>query len=484
MKNYNETSIISNIYFESLKKIPGLDIEKMLKCFDNEKMSGVRFNTNKINLNDVTTKNSQKFLYKCNIDCKLSQINWCKTGFYFDNNVRLGKNLFHEMGLYYLQEPSAMAPAEFLNVQPDDVVLDLCASPGGKTTQIAEKLNKGSGFLISNEIIPQRAKVLAENVQRLGFNNVVVTNHSPKDLEKHFVCYFDKILVDAPCSGEGMFRKNNNAILEWDENLPINCAIRQKEIVESAYKMLKSGGTMVYSTCTFSLEENEEVIKFLLDNHKDLIICDIDHKKFNFDFGIDIDKKNNLTKCARLYPYNIDGEGHFFAVLKKQNNIENQNINLLYTNNNTLKNRKKINKNSKNEQKNQQNIKIFEDFEKKYLNTKFNKFVSFGELLYCNCPLDLDKLKVNSVGLFLGEVKNNNFIPSLHLAHFLTKDQCKNVYELNEFDAKKYLEGYELDANISNGWVLLTYKDITLCFGKCVNNKIKNHYPKNLRKKI
>ncbi|HAJ77447.1 MAG TPA: RNA methyltransferase [Clostridiales bacterium] len=467
-------------YYESLNQIPNLNVEKLLNCYNDDKKNGVRFNLRKLDNLEINEENLENFLKKFNISCSLKQIDWCKTGFYFDKEIKLGKNLLHEMGAYYLQEPSAMAPVEFLNILPSDVVLDLCASPGGKTTQIAEKLNFDNGILISNEIVQQRAKTLVENVHRLGFGNVIVTNHSPKDLENKFKNFFDKILVDAPCSGEGMFRKNAEAITEWNENTPKLCMNRQKEIMESAYKMLKCGGTMVYSTCTFSIEENEMVVNYLLSNHSDLELISIDHKKFNFDNGIEISGISCLKNCARLYPYHIDGEGHFFAVIKKKKSDVNKNENMLLD----CKNDKKISKKQQNLHKNKEKIEIFKQFEKKYLNFCFDNFVVFDDDIYANSTLDLNGLKVLSTGVYLGRCIKNIFTPSLHLSHFLKPEQCKRVFDITESDAKKYLEGYELITQIDDGWVLLTYGGISICFGKVSQKKIKNHYPKQLRKKI
>lgn len=472
-------------YIEHLKKIPNLNVEKMLKCFEKEKKSGVRFNIKKIDKDEKIAENLQKNLKKYALNCVFLPILWCNTGFYYNNAERLGKNILHELGLYYLQEPSAMAPVEFLDIEKENIVLDLCASPGGKSTQIAQKLV--DGFLIANEIVPTRAKTLCENIQRLGISNTIVLNHSPKELEKRFENYFDRILIDAPCSGEGMFRKNDDAITEWTETSPISCASRQKEIVESAYKMLKSGGKMVYSTCTFSLEENEEIIKSLLDNHNDLEITPINHEKYNFDYGIDIDETKRLKNCARLYPYNIDGEGHFFAVIHKKNiknKIENIKNKDAYIDTNFKKNNKKITKISQKTQNNHQKIKIFEDFAKRYLNISFENYYNFGDYLYANCMIDLTGLKCLNAGIFLGETKKDYFIPSWHLAHCLTKNDFKEVVEVSEDEAKKYIEGLGLDTKHDDGWVLLCYKDLPLSFGKCVAGKIKNHYPKHLRKKL
>ena len=460
-------------YIDSLQNVTNLDIEKLENSFNQTAKKGVRFNTKKLPFDEISTENIKDFLSQCGYENQITPIPWCKEGFLFDENQKLGKSLLHEMGVFYIQEPSATSPVEFLNVQKNDVVLDLCSAPGGKSTQIAGKLD--GGFLIANEIVPQRAKVLCENVQRLGFDNVVVTNHSPKELENRFENFFDKILVDAPCSGEGMFRKNNDAINEWTPNSPKECAERQKGIVKSAYKMLKPNGTMVYSTCTFSLEENEQVVKFLLDEFDDLEVLPVEHKKFNFENGIVLNGENQLSNCARIYPYNVDGEGHFFAVLHKKainQNIENKSYS------------KKANKNVKLKSFDLQRIKNFEEFNKKYITKRYDNFVFVGDYLYSNCPVDIDKLKVLNVGLLLGEFKKDNFVPSLHLAHSLKTTEFLQVQEISLDDAKKYLQGLEIDAKFESGWVLLSHKNLPICFGKCVNGKVKNHYPKMLRKMI
>lgn len=450
-------------YIESLKEIKGLNIEKLVASYQNNPKIGIRFNLIKF---DNKCENIEKILKKYVNFSEFSPILWCKTGFYYSGKEKLGKNILHEIGLYYMQEPSAMAPVNFLDVKENDFVLDLCASPGGKTTQIAEKLK--SGFLISNEIVPSRAKVLAENVQRLGFDNIAVVNHSPKELEKLFFESFDKVLVDAPCSGEGMFRKNPESINEWTKNSPISCAERQKQIVDSAYKMLKPNGIMIYSTCTFSLEEDECVIKYLLDNYNDLELLDIEKNDYNFDNGEQIDGDVRLKKCARLYPYKIEGEGHFIAKLHKK----------------SIKNNEISSKIKKNSSFNKKNVVVFEKWCNENLNVKFDNYCSIGDSLYANCKINIDKLKIVSVGLYLGEVRKDIFIPSWHLAHHLKKENAKLTEEISEEDAKKYIAGEEINTDIKTGWVLLTYKNLPLAFGKAVNGKIKNHYPKNIRKKL
>ena len=185
----------------------------------------------------------------------LRKVPWAEEGYYYSSTDTPGKHPYHDAGVYYIQEPSAMAPAEYLEAMPGEKILDLCAAPGGKSTQIAGKMN-GEGLLLCNEIHPARAKILSENIERLGIVNAIVTNETPEHLAEHFVEYFDKILVDAPCSGEGMFRKNEIACMEWSMENVQNCAMRQDEILDHAAGMLKAGGRLVYSTCTFAPEEN------------------------------------------------------------------------------------------------------------------------------------------------------------------------------------------------------------------------------------
>jgi len=194
-------------------------------------------------------------------------------------------------------------------------VLDLCAAPGGKSTQIACKL-AGKGLLVSNELIPSRAKILSQNIERMGIGNCIVLNERPDVLAGRFAKAFDKILVDAPCSGEGMFRKNAVAVDEWSQEAVINCKARQIEILDHVANMLKNGGTLTNSTCTYSKEENEEVIDSFLSRHDRFRVV---ASAYKFDSGIPIDggsRNGEITLCNRVYPHKVGGEGHFFAVLQ------------------------------------------------------------------------------------------------------------------------------------------------------------------------
>ncbi|CAM5193217.1 NOL1/NOP2/sun family putative RNA methylase OS=Ureibacillus acetophenoni OX=614649 GN=SAMN05877842_10619 PE=3 SV=1 [Ureibacillus acetophenoni] len=219
------------------------EFEAIIQSYDDEKSHALRVNTLKIDIDEFLHKNP----------FTLERIPWVETGFFYTHNDRPGKHPYHESGLYYIQEPSAMAVGEFVDPKPGERVLDLCAAPGGKTTHLASKM-KGEGFLLSNEIHPARAKILSQNVERMGIKNTVVTNETPERLAERFPSFFDRILVDAPCSGEGMFRKDEEAREHWSlENVEI-CASRQIDILKSAATMLKPGGRLVYSTCTFSPE--------------------------------------------------------------------------------------------------------------------------------------------------------------------------------------------------------------------------------------
>ena len=234
-------------FLERMENMLGEEYAEFLASYEKERVYGLRINTLKMQAEEALRK----------LPFQLEPVSWCDTGFYYKEEERPGKSPYHEAGLYYIQEPSAMITAELAQIKPGEKVLDLCAAPGGKTTQIACKL-QGEGILVSNEINSARAAILSQNVERMGIKNGIVTNESPKRLSEHFVSYFDKIIVDAPCSGEGMFKKEPIAVAEWSEENVENCAKRQAEILTCAAKMLKPGGRIVYSTCTFAKQENED----------------------------------------------------------------------------------------------------------------------------------------------------------------------------------------------------------------------------------
>ena len=437
----------------------------------------------------------------------LRPVDWCPTGFYYDAALKPGRHPLHEAGAYYIQEPSAMAPAEYLDIRSGDIVLDLCAAPGGKSTQIAGKLN-GTGLLISNEIVPARAKILSENIERMGIKNAIVTNEAPARLAAFFPAYFDKIMVDAPCSGEGMFRKNETACEEWSPKQVELCAIRQREILDCAAKMLKPGGRMVYSTCTFSTEENEETIMAFLSAHTNFTLLEVPKTP-----GMADGLTDGTKPCIRLFPHLIEGEGHFVAVLQETTvqrspmaDIDtvsgNADIPMNSKNNKKLRNSQK-NAHKTNESKHSKAngkhgvsagladrcLPAYHDFCSDFLTKPLSGTpLFFGDTLYLvpkNCP-PLDQLKVLRAGLQAGSFLKNRFEPSHSLACALAEKDVQRILSLSSDDERvyRYLKGEAIAYDGEKGWYLLTADGYSLGFGKCSGGLIKNHYPKGLRKNL
>lgn len=460
-----------------------------------ESLSGKRYRA--LRLNPLKTRIQEG---KEKLPFTLSPVPWTKNGFYYEEEEQPGKHPYHEAGLYYIQEPSAMAPVPCLmeeaampERQEEHVsaaaiperqeepatpgrVLDLCAAPGGKSTQIAEYM-RGRGMLITNEIHPQRAKILSENIERMGISNAIVLNETPESLSKRFIAFFDRILVDAPCSGEGMFRKNDNAGEEWSEENVALCAERQDSILDCAATMLKPGGRLVYSTCTFAPAEDEGSVSRFLETHPDF--C--------------------LEKEERLMPHKIKGEGHFLAVLHREGGQLSSAATAGTEKSLTLK-----------------DCREFLDFAKEALTipaeelTEGKILLRFGEQLYL-APAEtpsLRGLKVLRPGLHLGTVKKNRFEPSHALALFLKKEQVVHAVNLvcDGTAVRKYLEGQTLtigagcdvemahiitrgrmaaeqaDVSLPKGWCLVCVDGYSLGWGKAAGAVLKNHYPKGLRK--
>ncbi|MDE5990490.1 MAG: RsmF rRNA methyltransferase first C-terminal domain-containing protein [Clostridia bacterium] len=436
-----------------MKSMLNGDFDAFIASFDKDKFQGLRINTLKTD-GEIVKKTFS-----------LRPVEWCEQGYYFGSDERPGKSVLHECGAYYIQEPSAMAVAENLDVQDGESVLDLCAAPGGKSTQIACALNS-TGLLVANEIVPSRAKILAQNIERMGIRNCIVLNESPKSLAERFVGIFDKILVDAPCSGEGMFRKNSLAIDEWSQEGVKLCKVRQLDILAEAVKMLKSGGRIVYSTCTFSKEENEEVVDEFLSKYPDFEVLPSKYKFCN-GFPIDGGEHNDtLALTNRIFPHKFDGEGHFFAILQHKGKREDIKYSLQST---------KISG---------AQIKIFNDWQKENLTEDIVADLSFGDNLYAmpkGTPR-LDRLKVERAGLHLGIVKKNRFEPSHSLALALKPSQVKRILDLSEEDATKFIGGQTLSCDGEKGWTLMMYGGISVGWSKCDGSYAKNHYPKGIRK--
>ena len=364
-----------------------------------------------------------------------------------------------------------MAPAVFLEACPTDRVLDLCAAPGGKTTQIADSM-RGEGILISNEIHPARAQILSENVERMGLENVIVTNETPERLSAVFTGYFDKILVDAPCSGEGMFRKTEEARAEWSPENVALCAERQDGILDCAAGMLRPGGRLVYSTCTFAPEEDEGTVSRFLERHSDFSI-----RQIKLPEGFWGGQKEwvanpaaGLEYTARLMPHRMKGEGHYLAVLERAG----EGVFSAKGKNGTEKSIP------------EREYSLFSEFKEQYLSGGdfAGTYLRYGEQLYlgmCEMP-SLKGLKALRPGLHLGTFKKNRFEPSHALALALKPEEAKQVVEVSFSEAEQYISGMTIAVNTkAKGWCLVCVGGYSLGWGKVTGNVMKNHYPKGLR---
>lgn len=458
------------IEFENkMKAFLGNEWDDFLYSYDNNRFQALRFNTLKVQ----SPEERMRILKVLGISSD-KRVSWANEAYYFDENVRPGKHPYHEMGLYYIQEPSAMSAAALLAPKPGMRVLDLCAAPGGKSTQLATYLGD-SGLLVSNEINTQRSRILSQNIERMGIKNAIVTNEDSFVLASHFPGFFNAIQVDAPCSGEGMFRKLPEAIEQWSmENVAI-CAARQKEILDNAAVMLKPGGTIVYSTCTFSKEENEDVIEYFLEKHPDF----------------------TLEEMERFWPHKVDGEGHFVAKLVRRGSVD--------TGFKSDRQTKKIknNKNRKNETKSaltKENMKLLSEFLDETISDdmaaliKNSRLVMFGEQLYRlpDMEVDIKGLKVQRAGLHIGEFKKQRFEPSHSLALALKLSEAKNVVKLTcdnpqtigFFNGQSVMLSDEQAAECKKGWALVCVDGYPAGWGKVNGTQVKNHYPKGLRNKI
>ena len=378
---------------------------------------------------------------------------WEPMGYYYDPDSRPGLHPYHEAGVYYLQEASAMASAALLEPQPGEIILDLCAAPGGKSTQIAGRM-QGQGLLVSNEINQKRAKVLSRNIERLGIANTVVTGEAPAALADRFPGFFHRIMVDAPCSGEGMFRKEEAAITDWSEENVEMCARRQAEILDCAAAMLRPGGRLVYSTCTFAPQEDEEAVEAFLARHPEFETESVNAPWF----------QESRPGMYRLWPHKLLGEGHFAAVLRKMDcREETADVNL---------------------DKPMPLPKAFLTFAKELdIALPDGQAVTFGDTLYWMPPQmpALHRLRVLRPGLELGTLKKDRFEPAHALALWLK--HCKNEISLSpeSKELAAYLHGEAIPCTV-RGWCLVKVGAYSLGWGKGDGNQLKNHYPKGLRK--
>jgi len=436
---------------EKYSKLLGKEAQAFFASFDKESKKAFRINPLKENQT---------------LEGSFEKVPYTTWGYYGKVD---GKSLEHASGLVYSQEPSAMFVGEVAAPKENDYVLDLCAAPGGKSTHLASFLSN-TGFLLSNEISHKRSKILVENLERFGLQNFLATNTDAAKLAEYFPNFFDKIVIDSPCSGEGMFRKNPEAMQYWTEVYPEECARLSREILESAIKMLKTGGELTYSTCTFAPEENEQVIAWLLDNY-DFELMDIQKYSGMSDGRPEwADGNLELGKTCRLFPHLMDGEGHFIAKLKFHGQNKSGKIRPLKSNLSA-------------EQR-----KLWKEFAQSLLKTEITgTLFAFKDELYSIPKMvpDIKGLPIARAGLHLGTFKKNRFEPSFALGIAMKPSQVKRTLEISKEQWESYAKGeiitLEEEPKAKNGWYQLVVSGNGFGFAKAVGRQVKNSYPKGLR---
>ena len=441
--------MLSELFCARMRTLLGQSSENFFASYELPRHAALRFNPRKTE--DLP-----------NLPFALRPVPWAPHGYYYDPELRPGLHPYHDAGLYYLQEPSAMAPAALLDPRPGERVLDLCAAPGGKSTQLASAM-QGQGLLVCNEIHPKRAQILSGNIERLGFANTLVLNETPQRLSRRFPDWFDRVLVDAPCSGEGMFRKEAAALTDWSVETVKMCAARQLDILLDAAKLLRPGGRLVYSTCTFAPEENEGVIAAFLASRPDYDIEAVEAPYFAPGHPEWVDGPQTLSKTFRLWPHLLNGEGHFAAVLRRKEGGETPCLPEL---------------------KHEPMPKEFAAFAKENLPPlPEGTPLLFGQTLYLAAPgtPDLQGLRVLRSGLELGQLRKGRFEPAHALALWL-KDAGETLsLPSDSQELHRYLHGETLPTG-HKGWTLVQVDGYSLGWGKGAAGILKNHYPKGLRR--
>ena len=417
-------------YLRRMQKILP-DFEKYKACLDQAPYKGIRVNTLKISVSEF--KEISPFA--------LEQVEWEPDGFLIGEE-KPGRSVYHDAGLFYVQEPSAMCAAPLLEVKPGERVLDLCSAPGGKGTQLAQAM-RGEGILVLNEKIADRAKILLQNVERMGIVNAVVTNADPSELSERLEGYFDKVLVDAPCSGEGMLRKEAAAAENWSLSNVEMCAARQKKILESAAKLVTPGGMLVYSTCTFSEEEDERNVEWFVREFPQF----------------------ELLSQRKIYPHREKGEGHFAALFRRCDG-------------------EKVRFKAWKPFADKKNVASWKEFEREFLKKPLcGEFLTLGKNI-CLVPAELfslDGLRVLRAGLLLGENAGKRFEPAHALAMGADRNNLTKIADLDDEQILRYLHGEELPPRDLQGWCVAAYHGYPIGLAKNAG-ALKNHYPKGLRR--
>lgn len=434
-----------------MKSTLGEDYDEYIRCFDNEPFRGLRVNTLKCD--------DSLLLDKLHISMKKTP--FYSHGYYIENSVGgLGNHPFHHAGAFYLQEPSAMSAVTALQVSPGDKVLDLCAAPGGKSTQIAAQLC-GEGLLVSNEIVASRAKILCSNLERMGVKNAVVTNDRPDAIAEELCGFFDKVLVDAPCSGEGMIRREPAAVSEWRLESHDECAARDEKILDSAAKCVKNGGVLVFSTCTLSPQENEQTVARFLHRHPEFQLDDIAAQFGRAAYSRVCDEPDIVKARRIIYP--DGGEGHFVArMVKISADTQSAADIAVYNDKNPL----------------------FEQFMNEHFNVSYDNIKTVKNSVYIMpefMPV-LNKIHVLRAGIFAGEAVKNRFEPShqLYVSHSANEHKQRLDLDCDDEQIRRFLHGEEIDCGLK-GYTAVSVNGVVTGLGKASNGRLKNRYPKGLR---
>ncbi|GAA0772409.1 RsmB/NOP family class I SAM-dependent RNA methyltransferase [Clostridium subterminale] len=428
------------------------------EVIEKDNVRGLRVNKNKISVEKFLELNPYN----------LEKIKYNDDGFYLLEDIQMGGEPCHQAGMFYMQEPSAMIPVNSVKIKKDWKVLDLCAAPGGKTSQIANELSE-DGFIISNDFKYTRCKALVDNIERLGLKNVIITSASADKLCRNFKNYFDMILVDATCSGEGMFRKNKNLIQYWSQKNVKRCVEIQGELLDEASKALKKDGLLVYSTCTFSIDENEAIVDSFLKENSDFELIDVnDAIKNHTASGYPLNGDINFEKARRFYPHIARGEGQFVAVMKKLQDDGESKAKLVEI---------KYNNDSMN--------KVIEFIDEVGVDIEYERIYIKNEDIWI-LPKSKVVLKKNVIcyGVKLGELKDGQIIPN-HQFFMAYGELFRNKvsFDLDDEKLAKYLEGYDVVYPCQNGWGVVEVEGCVVGGFKSRNNRLINLYPKNLTNK-
>ena len=452
-------------YEENMKRLLGeTQYEAYIQTFERNYWQGLRVNTAKISPQGFQQRWGQQ----------LKAVPWCDSGFYLTGETKdFSKHPDYAAGLYYLQEPSAMAPAAILPIEEGDWVLDLCAAPGGKSTALSAKLGR-SGVLVSNDISPSRAKALLKNLELQGATQAIVLSEAPYKLSQRFAGKFQKILVDAPCSGEGMFHKEPTIMKNWEQYGNEYYAKLQREILWEAVKMLAPGGMLLYSTCTFAPMEDEQMIEETLEKHPELSLLPI-HKVGGMEDGHpewSHSGREDLKMTARFWPHKLEGQGHFAALLQKSGHASAPS---------SLEDRDGRGSFSA------KDMELWQGWCQECFSRPWREVLpahgfiqKLGEKLYYS-PVEqgaLAGLRVLRNGILLGELKKDRFEPGQAFAMTLKQGDCLRELELSEQDAQRYLKGETLQGDFEDGWTLVMAHGYPLGWGKAVRGLLKNKYLK------